>query len=213
MGRSSKMRFGSGDGTTRRRCSPSLEGPSLVGGQRRRLLVGVDRADELGRIAEGGVVRVDLDHREEGGEGNLRREQVAELLLDQVADHPLGLRAEHIQRVGLHLLVRGRLQREEADLRAVAVGEHELVAFRHRRQRLRRSPHVGSLHLGGHGLAALEQRVATERHDDAHGPQLPRVATRRALIVCRRFSARSNTMLASDSKTAPVTSRPSVMRV
>src|SRR5262245_60810437 len=41
----------------------------------------------------------------------------------------------------------------------------------------------------------------------------PRVATRIALIVWRRFSAWSNTMLAPDSKTSPVTSRPEVMPV
>ena len=40
------------------------------------------------------------------------------------------------------------------------------------------------------------------------GAQLPSVATSMALIVCRRFSAWSNTMLAGDSNTSPVTSRP-----
>ena len=40
------------------------------------------------------------------------------------------------------------------------------------------------------------------------GLQLPSVATSSALIVCRRFSAWSNTMLAGDSNTSPVTSRP-----
>jgi hypothetical protein len=41
--------------------------------------------------------------------------------------------------------------------------------------------------------------------------QLPRVAMRMALNGCSRFSAWSNTMLAADSKTSPVTSRPEVL--
>src|SRR5690349_13639074 len=40
-----------------------------------------------------------------------------------------------------------------------------------------------------------------------------RVATRIALIVCRRFSAWSNTILAGELNTSPVTSRPEVMPV
>ncbi len=45
------------------------------------------------------------------------------------------------------------------------------------------------------------------------GGRYPSVATRIALIVCRRFSAWSKTMLAGDRKTSSVTSSPSVMPV
>ena len=53
--------------------------------------------------------------------------QVPELLHDQVADHPLRLRVEDVERVGLDVLVGGALKGEQPDLRAVAVRNHELV--------------------------------------------------------------------------------------
>ena len=59
----------------------------------------VDRADRLGGVVERGVVAVDLDHRQQGGELLLGRQQVAEFLFDDVADHRLGLGAEHVERV------------------------------------------------------------------------------------------------------------------
>jgi hypothetical protein len=55
--------------------------------------------------ANAGIVRVDLDHRQERGERPLGRQDVAELLLDHVADHPLGLRAEDVERIRLDGLV------------------------------------------------------------------------------------------------------------
>ena len=51
-----------------------------------------------------GIAGIDLDHRQERREGPLERQQVAELLLDHVADHPLGLGAEHVERIGLDLV-------------------------------------------------------------------------------------------------------------
>ena len=60
-------------------------------------------------------------------ERHLERQQVAELLLDHVADHAFGLSAEHVQRVSLARLVRGALQRQQPDLRAVAVADDELM--------------------------------------------------------------------------------------
>ena len=53
------------------------------------------------------------------------------------------------------------------------------------------------LRVRRHRLAPLQEGVATEGDEDPHrSPQLPSVATSSALIVCRRFSAWSNTMLA-----------------
>ena len=129
IGRISKIRFGSGEATTRRHLSPSgLIGPALLGGQLVGLGLVVDRADELGRVLERGIVRVDLDHRQERRERPLDRQQVAQLLLDHVADHPLGLGAEDVERVRLDGRVRGALEGQQPDLRAVAVGDDELVA-------------------------------------------------------------------------------------
>ena len=98
----------------------------------------------------------------------LERQEVAQLLLDHVADHALGLGAEDVERIGLDLLVRGALEGEQADLRAVAVRDDQLVLVGDRGQLLGRDAHVRALLLGGHRLAALEQRVAAQRDDDAH---------------------------------------------
>ena len=100
------------------------------------------------------------------------------------------------------------LQREQADLRAVAVRDHEVVLERDRGERLARGPRVGPLVLGGQRLAAPQERVAPECDDDAHA-QLASVATMTALIVCIRFSASSKTTEAGDSKTSSVTSSAS----
>ena len=129
----SKIRFGRGEGTTRRQyVAVGLDGPALVGGEGLRLGLVVDRPDELRRVAEGRVVGVDLDHRQDRRERQLERQQVAELLLDEVADHPLRLGAEHVEGIGLDVLVGLALERQQPDLRAVAVGDDQLVLARRR---------------------------------------------------------------------------------
>ena len=160
------MRVGAGEGTTRRQRSPSSANfqPCSSASFRASASV-VARADELRRVVEGGVVGVDLDHGQDRRERNLERQQVAEFLLDEVADHPLRLGGEDVQRIRLDLHVRGRLEREQSDLRPVAVGEHEPVAFRNGRERLRGDPDVRALGLRRHRLASPEQRVAAQRHE------------------------------------------------
>src|SRR4051794_24252219 len=135
----------------------------------------------------------------------LEGQRIAELLLEHVADHPLRLGDENVERIGVDGRVGRALQREQADLRAVAVGDDQLVVGRHRGERLARRAGVLTLVLGGQRLPAPQQRVASEGDDDAHA-QLPSVATMTALIVCMRFSASSKTIDASDSKTSSVTS-------
>ena len=117
--------------------------------------------------------------------------------------------AEQVEWVRVDLGVGGALQRQEADLWAVAVRDDELVLKRDRGERLARHARVDALVLRRQRLAAPKQRVAAERDDDAH-PQLPIVATMTALIVCMRFSASSKTTEAGDSKTSSVTSRASI---
>ncbi len=85
--------------------------------------------------------------------GRSKGSRLPELLLDDVADHALRLGAEDVERVGLDVLVGRSLERQEPDLRPVAVRHDELVVRRDPGQRLRRDPDVGPLVLGGHRLA------------------------------------------------------------
>jgi len=98
-----------------------LEPPPLLRLQAGRLLGVVERSDRLSRVREGRVIRVDLDLCQQGGEVALERELVAELLLDDVADHPLGLRIEDVKGIRLDFRVRRALECEQADLWAIAV--------------------------------------------------------------------------------------------
>ena len=79
-------------------------------------------------MGESGVVAVHLDHRQQRGEWLLCGQQVAEFLFDDVTDHRLGPSAEHIQWVRRNVVVRRRLQCQQAYLRAVAVRHDDLVA-------------------------------------------------------------------------------------
>ena len=146
------------------------EGPALLGGQLVGVVLGVHRPDELGRMGERRVGRVHHDHREQGGHLLSRRQQVPQFLLDQVADHALGARVQHVQRVGLGALVRLGLKGQQADLRAIAVGHHDAVVGGQRRDRAGRDPDVVSLHLGGHRLTAPQQRIAAQGDHDPHLP-------------------------------------------
>ena len=104
------------------------DGPTAGGLEALRGLPVVDRPDRLGGVAERRVVAVHLDHRQQRGERLLGGQQVAEFLLDDVADHRLGLRAEHVERVRRNVVVCRGLQRQQADLRTVAVRDDDLVA-------------------------------------------------------------------------------------
>src|SRR6476469_2589357 len=186
-----------------------LEHPALRRTQRVRLVLRVHRTDELGRVVERRVVHVDLHHGQQRRQRRVGRHRVAQLLLEDVADHAFGLRAEDVEGV------RRRLQRQQPDLVTVPVGEDQLVLLGHGGQCGRGRPHVEALVLRGHRLAALKQRVPAQCHDYAHrslppAGQSPSVATMTALIVWSRFSAWSKTMEFSDSKTSSVTSRPSM---
>jgi hypothetical protein len=95
--------------------------------------------------------------------------RVAELLLDQIADHSLGLGTQDVEWVGLDLSVCSRLEGEQAHLGAVAMRENELVPLGNRRQCPRRGLDVGPLDVDGHRFAPLEQGIAAESDEDAHG--------------------------------------------
>ena len=105
-------------------------------------------------MLEGRVGGVDFDLGEQGGEGHLDRQQVAQLLFDHIADHAFGFGAEHVQRVGVLGIVGIALQGQQAHLRAVAVGHHQLVAGGDLGDLFTGDAHVVALVLGGHGFAA-----------------------------------------------------------
>ena len=104
--------------------------------------------------------------RQHGRERLLEGQQVAQLLFDDVADHALGLRAQHVERIRVDGVVGRGLQRQQPDLRPVAVRDDELVAGGDRRDPFGRRPDVGPLVLRRHRFAAPQQRIAAEGDDD-----------------------------------------------
>ena len=96
-------------------------------------------------------------------------QKAPELPLDHVADHAFGLGAQHVERVRRHLRIGRRLQREQSHLRAVAVGDDDLVRARDRRDCRGGARDVPPLHLGLERLAAFQQRIAAQSDDDFHG--------------------------------------------
>ena len=121
---------------------------------RRPELVGVFESGEvvdLRGLREVGADRVDPDALSPHVHGEARREvrarclhrgvhglaRIAPQALDGVAvhDRPLRLRVHDVERIVLLFGVRGGLQREQADLRSVAVRDHHLVLCRYERKR------------------------------------------------------------------------------
>ena len=111
-----------------------------------------------------------------------------------IADHPLRLGAEDVERVGgEQARVTGALQRQQPHLGPVAMSDHQLVVARASGRAPPRRRDVVLLDVGVGALPTLEQRVPPERRDDPHR-QSSSVATMTALIVWSRFSAWSNTI-------------------
>ena len=120
-------------------------------------------------MGEGRVVPVHFDHREQGRQRLTGRQKVSELLFDDVADHRLGLRAEHIQGVRGDFVVRRGLQRQQPHLRPVTVRDHELVPRCDSSDCRGGHANVVPLIFSRHGLAPAQNRVATQCDDDTHG--------------------------------------------
>ena len=95
------------------------------------------------------------------------RKLVAEALLEHVADHPLALGAEDVERVRGNLPVGLALQRQEPDLRPVAMGDDDIGAARD----LGDGPHgdgdIPPLRLRIGGLAPPQEGVAAKRDHDS----------------------------------------------
>ena len=167
---------GSGEATTRRqrvtvRLAPSSRSAAACS---RASSSVYDGTDELGRVGERRVVRVDLGHREHRRERLLERQQVAQLLLDQVADHPLGLRTR-ARRTGTPgaSSYAAACSASSPTCGPLPWRDHELVLERERGERLAGGADVGPLALDGHRLAPALQGVASEGDHDAHAVILP----------------------------------------
>ena len=117
--------------------------------------------------ANAGSARVHEHLRQQRGDLAVRQ-LVAERLLEQVADHALALRAEHVEGVGRDLGVGGGLQCEQAHLGPVAVRDDQLVLTGQLGEAASGFRDVAALKLRLRRLAASQQRVAAERGDDAH---------------------------------------------
>jgi hypothetical protein len=157
------------------------------GGAGGRLVI--DRADELRRIGEGRVVGVDFGHRQQRCQGLVLGEEIAQLLLDQIADHPVGLRPEQVERVGRHTRQSRRLQRKQPDLGAVAVGDDELVIAGQRSEGEGGGVDVRALVLGRRRLAPTQQGIAAEGDDDPHSGASLSLPAR---VTLRRHTARDS---------------------
>ena len=141
------------------------DGPAHLLGELFGLFLRVDGAHGLRRVLEGRIFGINLSLGEHGGDRGGLRDEVDELLLDQVADHADGLCAENVERVHRNFLVRIVLKRDEADLRAVAVRDHEFVAFIGLGDLFASDAHVGLLDVAAHGFAAFLKGVAAESDD------------------------------------------------
>ena len=152
-----------------------------------RLLAREVAPDRLARVGEARVVAVDEGAGDEGGHGGVEpgiAQRVVEGVQDREAERPLGLGAAPVQRdrrhdVGGELV----LDQDVADLRAVAVGDDQLVAGG---DQSGGGPHrdADRLDLGGRGGAAVGARSSRCRPGRA-GPARqapPRSPSRRALV-------------------------------
>ncbi len=97
--------------------------PAAVGGKAARLLLVEDRTNGLGGSGKGGVVRIDLDLCQQCREACGRAVGVIEFLLQDISDHAFCLGPQHIKREGAGFARRLALQREQTDLRTVAMGD------------------------------------------------------------------------------------------
>ena len=132
------------------------------------LLLGVDGPDQFGRAGERRVGRADQGLADQAGD-LAAGQRVLQRPDEPVADHSLGLRAEHIERVGMGQgRVAGALQRQQADLRAVAVGDDQFVLAGQRGERGNRFEDVLFLDLGFRRLPPFQQGVPAEGGHDSH---------------------------------------------
>ena len=80
-----------------------------------------------------------------------------------------------------------RSSQDKANLRAIPVGEDDMMILGDFGDGCTSGPHVLALVLCRYGLPSLKEGVPAQSDDNAH--YAPNVATSTALMVCIRFSA------------------------
>src|SRR5581483_856597 len=169
----------------------------------------VHRPDRLRRRGEARIQCRD-EHARRDRHDLAFRQFVLQRVGEEVADHALRLGNEHVERVRSDVAVGLAFEREQSDLRAVAVRDHELVVGCGRGERGGGGEDVAPLDLRLRRLAAAKQRVAAECDDDALPHRsIPRVSiSSTASSVGRRFADCSHTADCGPSMTAAATSSP-----
>ena len=169
IGSISMICCGSGEGTTRRQAAPSCRNAQALSlRERLGVRLGVGGADELRRVGERRVVRIDRDHGEDRHDRPVGRQRAPQLLLDEVADHALGSRVQDVQGVRLGAAVGLGLQGQQAHLRSVAVHDDEVVLRGQRCHRLGRGPDVAPLYRRGHRVRTPQQCIPAQCEHDPH---------------------------------------------
>ena len=169
---------GLGEATTRRQRGPvGRDGPAQARGQRLRFVLAVAGPDELGRVAERGIGRVD-DRLAAGTQAACwATPALRSSWTSQYPIMPWVWATSTSSGYGrLRLGSACALQREHPHLRPVAVAEHELVTGGQRGEGRGGLPDVPPLDHGVRPLAPLEQGVAAEGHYDAHPAPLTAAA-------------------------------------
>ena len=132
----------------------------------------VDLADVLRGVPERGVVGPDDGVGDQRGDP-VPGQRVVQGAHQQGADHALGLGAEQIERTGsAQSGIRCALHGEHPYLRAVAVGEDDLVFHRERGDRGGDAVDVRLLDVRVGAFTSVQQGVAAEGDDDTHGSAL-----------------------------------------
>jgi hypothetical protein len=156
--------------------------PAAFTGQPLCLGLLVHRADRLAGRLEGGIARIDRDLRQQAGDV-APRQFVPQRGFDHIADHALGLGAQHVQRIA-------GPQGQQPDLRAIAVGDDQRMLARNFRQSPCGGADVRDLPCGLRRLVAAQQRVPAKGCDHQHhSPRSFRKASRQPPSVGSPASA------------------------
>ena len=142
---------------------------ALFGGELLGLFLGHERADGLRRMLERRILRVDSDLRQHGRNVDARAaavklfaDDVLQIIADVALTHGHAHRKRHDVTLGLLLVVGGEGVLDHANLRAVAVGDDDLVAVLNEvGDGLGR--HMDGIHLL---MQILAKGVAAQRNDD-----------------------------------------------
>src|SRR6185295_6286125 len=181
--------------------------PAELGGERARDLLLHERADRLGRLLKRGVVAVDerLRHERDDRDADAAAlQRVAERVLEHEADRALGVADRVLHRHRRHLAV-GDLgaAQDEADLRAVAVRQHDVPAGGDHRRDVRRR-------LADRVVLVVERgvRVVEDERVAADGDDCERLRGHRGLPFSPRLCASAFTAAVKHAIGAVVTPAP-----